>query len=495
MWEAKHTSAFAKPDEVLERYMPQLQHNMAVTGYQQATLSVIFGNHKYEIFEIAGDWLYQLELLEAERQFWECVQTGREPVAWPAPPPPRPIGTREVCLEGNNAWASAAVDWLEHRDGSQDPCLSLYLDQGAGRGGCHTRLRPRDRGQAQQVGRDHHPGAHRMSAPSVYAAINAVAAALAKQGIAKNHLNQADDYKYRSIDDVLDRLAPLLAEQRLCVFPRVLERTVTERRDDAQHLLLHVALRVRYTLVSARMARGIASNVFGEALDASDKATAKAMSAAFKSAMIQTFCIPIAGSEDPDRSSPRLSARTHDPEPVQGWEQWCRDIEDIIAVCESEQAITLVQERNRRLLEALSRERQDLYRQLGECFGSRREALGARATVPSPRKRRSIAIEGASRPPRAGDRTCLSCAFRVICHRRHARRHRGPALLTGPGYVGIVAACEAAVDLPIECAHVRSGTDGGLGLNRPTGGRSAYVDRTTSSSTRSARRHSRPDMN
>jgi predicted phage-related endonuclease len=115
VWEAKHTSAFAKSDELLERYMPQLQHNMAVTGYQQAALSVIFGNHKYEIFEIASDWLYQQELLEAEQQFWDCVQTGREPVAWPAPPAPRPIGTREVCLEGNNAWASAAVDWLEHR--------------------------------------------------------------------------------------------------------------------------------------------------------------------------------------------------------------------------------------------------------------------------------------------------------------------------------------------------------------------------------------------
>ena len=66
VWEAKHTSAFAKPEEVLERYMPQLQHNMAVTGYQQAALSVIFGNHKFEMFEIAADWLYQIELLEAE---------------------------------------------------------------------------------------------------------------------------------------------------------------------------------------------------------------------------------------------------------------------------------------------------------------------------------------------------------------------------------------------------------------------------------------------
>jgi len=119
LWEAKHTSAFARSDEVLERYMPQLQHNMAVTGRERAVLSVIFGNHKYEMIEVASDWLYQLELLEAEEEFWDCVQTGKEPVPLTPPPPPRPIGTREVCLEGNNAWASAAFDWLQHRDAAK----------------------------------------------------------------------------------------------------------------------------------------------------------------------------------------------------------------------------------------------------------------------------------------------------------------------------------------------------------------------------------------
>ena len=119
LWEAKHTSAFARSDEVLERYMPQLQHNMAVTGRERAVLSVIFGNHKYEMIEVASDWLYQLELLEAEEEFWDCVQTGKEPVPLTPPPPPRPIGTREVCLEGNNAWASAAVDWLQHRNAAK----------------------------------------------------------------------------------------------------------------------------------------------------------------------------------------------------------------------------------------------------------------------------------------------------------------------------------------------------------------------------------------
>src|SRR5205085_7203584 len=114
-WEAKHTSAFNNVDQVLDRYMPQLQHNMAVAAHSTAILSIIFGNHKFEIVEVSSDWLYQLELLEAEEDFWDAVVTGREPTAVVSPPAPRPIGTRELCLEGNNAWASATADWLENR--------------------------------------------------------------------------------------------------------------------------------------------------------------------------------------------------------------------------------------------------------------------------------------------------------------------------------------------------------------------------------------------
>lgn len=227
-----------------------------------------------------------------------------------------------------------------------------------------------------------------MSAPSVYAAINAISAELAEHGIAKSHINEADDYRYRSIDDLLDRLAPLLAKHRLCVLPRALERTEAERPDDGQHLLFHVSLKVAFTLTSVDDGTDHIVEAYGEALDVSDKATAKAMSAAYKSAMIQTFCIPVAGSEDPDRNSPRAALRTHVPEPIQGWDQWARDIEDIIAVCESEAAIDLVQQRHRDLLKSLSRERQDLYQQLGECFASRQQALLERSSGPNAQKSR-----------------------------------------------------------------------------------------------------------
>lgn len=227
-----------------------------------------------------------------------------------------------------------------------------------------------------------------MAAPSVYAAINAVSAELAKAGIAKSHVNQADDYKYRSIDDLLDRLAPLLANHKLCVVPRVVERELVERRDEGQRLLFHVALKVAFTLTSVEDGSSHMIEAYGEALDPSDKATPKAMSAAYKSAMIQAFCIPLAGSEDPDRASPRASARTHIAEPVQGWEQWARDIEDIIGVCESEAAIDLVQDRNRKMLLALSCERQELYRELGVSFGARRQVFRERTAERVPPRRR-----------------------------------------------------------------------------------------------------------
>jgi len=228
-----------------------------------------------------------------------------------------------------------------------------------------------------------------MAAPSVYAAINTISAELAQQGIAKSHFNEADDYKYRSIDDLLDRLAPLLATHRLVVLPKVLEREVVDRREEDDGLLFHVSLKVAFSLTSVDDGSSHVVEAYGEALDPSDKGTAKAMSAAYKSAMIQTFCIPIAGSDDPDRTSPRVTCRTHVAEPVQGSEQWVKDFEDIVSLCESESAIELLQERNRQLLTALSRDRNDLYQHIGTSVIVRGEALRKRATPPMPRKRSS----------------------------------------------------------------------------------------------------------
>jgi hypothetical protein len=217
-----------------------------------------------------------------------------------------------------------------------------------------------------------------MAAPTVYSSITGLISDLAASGIAKTRTNETDGYKYRSIDDILDRLSGLLAKHRLCVLPQVLEREVIERRDDAEHLVLNVALRVAFSIVSAEDGSSHVVEAYGEALDPGDKATAKAMSAAYKSAMVQTFCIPVSGADDPEKASYRFSSKKHIPEPAQGWEQWSRDIIDIVTVCESEQAIDMVQDRHRDHFLALSRERADIYDELGRMLCGRRETLRGR---------------------------------------------------------------------------------------------------------------------
>ena len=79
VWEAKHVNGFSKPDNVLKKYMPQLQHYMMVTGAAKAYLSVLYGNYKHEVTEIEADPLYQAELIELESKFWNCVQKKIDP--------------------------------------------------------------------------------------------------------------------------------------------------------------------------------------------------------------------------------------------------------------------------------------------------------------------------------------------------------------------------------------------------------------------------------
>jgi hypothetical protein len=222
-----------------------------------------------------------------------------------------------------------------------------------------------------------------MSAPRVYAAICAVTAELAGTGIAKAHVNQDEAYAYRGIDDVMKRLAPVLARHRLCILPRVLERTRCERHGRKDGLLQSVALKVAFDLVSARDGSLHTVEAYGEALDAGDKATSKAMSAAFKYAMLQAFCVPVEGRDDSDSRSYRLKPGDEQPDPDQGWEQWSCDIQDMVRICESGEALDRVQATYRAMLRAASKRRPDVYAAIGDSIKARRQVLASAAPAPA----------------------------------------------------------------------------------------------------------------
>lgn len=136
--------------------------------------------------------------------------------------------------------------------------------------------------------------------PKIYAAINRVMAELAKVGIAKNKENKSQGFQFRGIDDVYNALAPLIAANGISILPRVTRREVTERQAKSGGAIFYVTLEVDYDFVCAEDGSKHVVTMFGEAMDSADKATNKALSAAYKYACFQAFCIPTEGDNDAD---------------------------------------------------------------------------------------------------------------------------------------------------------------------------------------------------
>ena len=142
---------------------------------------------------------------------------------------------------------------------------------------------------------------------TVYQLIAAVSADLARTGISKAQKNDQQGYKFRGIDDVLNALAPMLATHGLVILPRVMSRSQTERTTPRGGVLFYTLVEVEFDFVSSHDGSKHTVKVFGEAMDSGDKSTNKAMSAAYKYAAFQTFCIPTEGDNDADKTTHEVS--------------------------------------------------------------------------------------------------------------------------------------------------------------------------------------------
>jgi hypothetical protein len=148
--------------------------------------------------------------------------------------------------------------------------------------------------------------------PAVYAKIAAVSAELAQVGISKGRKNQQQGYSFRGIDDVLNALAPMLANAGLVILPRCLSRTSTERETQKGGTLFYVVVEAAFDFVASVDGSSHTVVTFGEAMDSADKATNKAMSAAYKYATILAFCIPLVG-EDADATTHEVTGQRTAP--------------------------------------------------------------------------------------------------------------------------------------------------------------------------------------
>ena len=112
--EAVFESKFMLPwsfseEAAVEKYMPQLQHNMWVTQLRSAVLSIITGGGKWVEITVPVDPLYLSVLVAAEKKFWRCVQFGETPHLINAEPPrPRIEAVRIVDMSASNSWTEFA---------------------------------------------------------------------------------------------------------------------------------------------------------------------------------------------------------------------------------------------------------------------------------------------------------------------------------------------------------------------------------------------------
>lgn len=133
--------------------------------------------------------------------------------------------------------------------------------------------------------------------------------------IGKNQRNKTQGFMYRGIDDVMNALQPLLANNKVFIVPEILEQTREERISSKGGNLIYSICKIKYKFY-AEDGSSVEAITIGEGMDSGDKATNKAMAIAMKYALFQVFCIPTDEMKDPDSETPEQSTKKNNAKTV-----------------------------------------------------------------------------------------------------------------------------------------------------------------------------------
>lgn len=133
--------------------------------------------------------------------------------------------------------------------------------------------------------------------PTVFEALTAVMAEV--KAVGKTDRNNEQGYDFRGIDGVINAVGPVFRKHGIIALP---VRTEAKYRDvltirDKRSRECTVSVTYRFYGPAGDF---IDCEVPGESMDFGDKGTAKAMSVAYRIALLQTLCIP---THDPDPDS------------------------------------------------------------------------------------------------------------------------------------------------------------------------------------------------
>jgi len=121
--------------------------------------------------------------------------------------------------------------------------------------------------------------------------------------IEKGQENTMQKFFFRGIDDIMNELHSVFADEGIFLMPSVLEHSMSEKATKSGGFINHSIIKMQYSFYAAD-----GSNIIciapGEAMDSGDKSTSKAMSIALKYALLQSLLIPTKDEKDPDASTP-----------------------------------------------------------------------------------------------------------------------------------------------------------------------------------------------
>lgn len=120
--------------------------------------------------------------------------------------------------------------------------------------------------------------------------------------VRKGDRNQQQNFSFRGIDAVTNAVSPALRKAGVIVTPQVIDYQYGSVTVGSKGTVMgHVKVMVRYTF-HAPDGSSLETIVPAESFDSGDKATAKAMSVAFRTCLLQTLCLPT-DEVDPDATS------------------------------------------------------------------------------------------------------------------------------------------------------------------------------------------------
>lgn len=136
-----------------------------------------------------------------------------------------------------------------------------------------------------------------METKNIYAALAAINKGI--KAIGKSNFNESQRFYFRGVDDIMNELHGLFAENGVVIIPEIEEQSQQTIQTRNGGVAYRTLLRVKYTFV-AEDSSNVTCTAMGESHDSADKGVNKALSAALKYALLQMFLIPTAEKKDPD---------------------------------------------------------------------------------------------------------------------------------------------------------------------------------------------------